>query len=274
MLEGPAQVIDHTATAKVFPVIRADEAESVFVYEDTASSRAGIVTMTKKLERGRIAIVGLGGTGSYVLDHLAKTPVAEIHLFDGDKFLQHNAFRSPGAPSAEDLERDLKKVEWFAEVYSRIRRRVVPHAVDLNESNTGELQGMDFVFLCIDKGSPKRQVVDFLLQNNIPFIDAGMGMHVEGESLAGLVRVTTAVPGESGNVIGRIPFADGANEEYAQNIQVSDLNALNAALAVIRWKKLWGFYSDSEGELSTTYMVSTNALINEVTSNEIQTNSS
>jgi hypothetical protein len=41
----------------------------------------------KKLELGKIAIIGLGGTGSYVLDLAAKTPVKEIHLFDGDKFL-------------------------------------------------------------------------------------------------------------------------------------------------------------------------------------------
>ena len=48
--------------------------------------------------------MGLGGTGSYVLDLVAKTPVWEIHLFDGDAFLQHNAFRSPGAPSLDELE--------------------------------------------------------------------------------------------------------------------------------------------------------------------------
>jgi tRNA A37 threonylcarbamoyladenosine dehydratase len=51
-----------------------------------------------------------GGTGSYVLDFVAKTPVKEIHLFDGDIFDQHNAFRAPGAPSGEELEQRLKKV--------------------------------------------------------------------------------------------------------------------------------------------------------------------
>ncbi|WP_318271316.1 ThiF family adenylyltransferase [Sphingobacterium cellulitidis] len=46
-----------------------------------------------KLERQKIAIIGLGGTGAYILDMVAKTPVKEIHLFDGDSFDQHNAFR-------------------------------------------------------------------------------------------------------------------------------------------------------------------------------------
>ena len=71
----------------------------MFLYEDTASSRADIVTINSKLKSLRIGIVGLGGTGSYVLDFVAKTPVKEIHLFDGDTFDQHNAFRAPGAAS-------------------------------------------------------------------------------------------------------------------------------------------------------------------------------
>jgi hypothetical protein len=73
--------------------------DSVFRHIDTASARAHIVAITEKLKVSKIAIVGVGGTGSYVLDHVARTPVREIDLFDRDHFLQHNAFRSPGAPS-------------------------------------------------------------------------------------------------------------------------------------------------------------------------------
>jgi molybdopterin/thiamine biosynthesis adenylyltransferase len=269
MLEGPAQIIDPTVTARTFPVVKAEAGESAFVYEDTASSRAGIVSITHKLEKGRIAIVGLGGTGSYILDHVAKTPVVEIHLFDGDTFLLHNAYRSPGAPSEEDLEKKPKKVDYFTGVYSRIKRRIVPHPYNLDEKNVGELKGMDFVFLCFD-GPSRRAVVEYLVQNTMAFIDVGMGLHIEGESLAGQARVTTATSTQSDKVMNRIPLANGENNEYDQNIQVSDLNALNAALAVIKWKKLCGFYNDSEGELSTAYVVSANTLINEAKPNEGQ----
>ena len=34
------------------------------------------------------------------------------------------------------------------------------------------------------------------------------------------------------------------DDEYATNIQIADLNALNALMAVIKWKKLSGFYQD------------------------------
>ena len=71
------------------------------------------------LEGPKIAIVGAGATGSYVLDFVAKTSVAEIHVFHHDVFLNHNAFRCPGAPSLEDLSRKQAKVDYLATVYSR-----------------------------------------------------------------------------------------------------------------------------------------------------------
>lgn len=98
ILEHPARALqpgEPTVTARTFPPVETTEEESVFLYTDSASSRAGIVRASDKLAMNKVAIVGLGGTGSYVLDLVAKTPVREIHLFDGDLFLQHNAFRHP-----------------------------------------------------------------------------------------------------------------------------------------------------------------------------------
>ncbi len=75
MLLGYAQAIDPGVTAKLFLPIPADEDESVFRYTDSASSRAQISAITDKLKLGKVAIVGLGGTGSYILDLIAKTPI-------------------------------------------------------------------------------------------------------------------------------------------------------------------------------------------------------
>jgi hypothetical protein len=43
----------------------------------------------------------------------------------------------------------------------------------------------------------------------------------------------------------------------------TDLNALNACLAVIRWKRLYGFYRDLEGEHHSLYTIDGNHLLNE-----------
>ena len=56
--------------------------------------------------------------------------------------------------------------------------------------------------------------------------------------------------------------ANGPNE-YDRNIQVAELNALNAVMAIIKWKKLWGFYVDLEREHHSTYTIDGNEFTNE-----------
>jgi len=264
IISSPAQSSDPSITARTFPIIEAAEEDSVFNYIDTASSRAGISVVTRKLDLRKIGIVGLGGTGSYVLDLVAKTPVREIHLFEGDKFSQHNAFRSPGAPSVDELRKKPQKAVFFQEQYSRIHRHIIAHDCFLTASNIDQLRGMDFVFVCLDKGTARRLVVEKLEELGIAFIDVGMGVHEVDGSLGGILRITSSTVKQRGHVRGRIPFSnDDDNNDYSQNIQVADLNALNAALAVIKWKKLYGFYRDLENEHHSTYTIDGNMLTNE-----------
>ncbi len=268
IVSGPAESLDPSVTAKNFPVVKPTADESVFRYIDTASTRARISVVTDKLAMGKVAIVGLGGTGTYVLDLIAKTPVKEIHLFDGDMFSQHNAFRSPGAPSVDVLRTKPQKVNYFADLYSKMHRYIFPHDGYLDASNVEQLRGMDFVFLCLDKGSTKRSLIEALEAIAIPFIDVGMGvyLHEKSSSLCGIVRVTASTPQQREHVHGKqcISFGDGDGaNEYQQNIQIADLNALNASLAVIKWKKLAGFYLDFEKEHHSTYTIDGNILQNE-----------
>jgi hypothetical protein len=93
-----------------------------------------------------------------------------------------------------------------------------------------------------------------------------MGLYVSDSSLGGILRVTTSTPAKRDHIEAkkRIPFADNADkDEYGQNIQIADLNALNAALAVTRWKRLRGFYLDQEQEHFSTYTIGGNDIANE-----------
>jgi hypothetical protein len=238
----------------------------VFHYIDTASSRAEITQVTRKLEIGPIGIVGLGGTGAYVLDLVAKTPVSEIRLFDGDCFSQHNAFRAPGAPSRDELEDSPKKVNYLKAIYSRMHRHIAAFDCFLTAENLEHLEGLDFVFLCLDGGVSKQAIVGKLETLGTPFIDVGMGINLVDNALYGILRVTTCTPDNREQIREkqRIPFTVGAgDDQYSKNIQIADLNAFNAALAVIRWKKLYGFYGDFEKEHFCTYTVDGNNLVNE-----------
>jgi hypothetical protein len=256
-----ARAIDANATARTYPIVRSTEEDSVFEYLDTASSRAQITIATKKLELSKVAVVGVGGTGSYVLDLVAKTPPKEIHLFDGDVMLSHNAFRAPGAASADELEAKQKKVHYLKQIYSRMRRGIVAHPYRIDEETVGELRGMDFVFLCIDASEGKRLIVEALERFGVPFTDVGMGVDLVDSSLGAILRVTTSTPGARDHFRNRVSLADsGTEDEYDRNIQVADLNCLNAALAVIKWKKLCGFYIDHEHEYHSTYTIDCNML--------------
>jgi hypothetical protein len=266
IISNPAQAINGTVTPFTYPVVVPDEEDdSLFNYIDTAATKAGIVAANRKLEGPKIAIVGTGATGSYVLDFVAKTPVAEIHLFDRDLFLNHNAFRSPGAPSLEDLSKKQMKVDYFAAIYSRMRKRVIPHNSFIDEHTIEQLKEMNFVFICIDKGTGKRLIVEHLEEWGVPFIDVGMGIQLgEDNTLGGVATVTTSTPNKRDHLRIRTAFSDGeAANEYSQNVQICEVNALNAALAVIKWKKLCGYFDDSTKEHYCAYTIRSNQLISE-----------
>ena len=155
MLESQAQALAPDVTARVYRVEEPEDEDSPFNYMDTASSRAEINMITKKLAISKVAIVGLGGTGSYVLDQVAKTPVKEIHIFDGDVFSTHNAFRAPGAPSLEELREQPLKVDHLKTIYDKMHRGIVAHGKIIDAANIELLRGMPFVFLCLDKPRPR-----------------------------------------------------------------------------------------------------------------------
>jgi uncharacterized protein DUF6791/ThiF family protein len=264
ILTGPALKLDPTVTAQVFPPDVPAENESVFNYLETASGRAGITAVTEKLKLKKVGIIGLGGTGSYVLDLISKTPIEELHLFDGDRFFNHNAFRSPGAASFDELNSSVMKVAYYKSRYSLMRRGIVEHAYYIDNNNVHELQDMDFVFVCLDRGEPKRLIINKLEEHQVPCIDVGMGLHNVDDRLTGVLRTTLSDPLQRGHFRSRVSFADGDEDnEYSRNIQIADLNALNATFAVIKYKKYLGFYHDFGNEYNSNYTVSMNSICNE-----------
>jgi hypothetical protein len=263
IISNQARAIDPGATAQTFQVIESVEDDSVFRYWDSASSRSNTLAVSAKLAMNKVAIVGLGGTGSYVLDLVAKTPVKEIHLFDGDTFRQYNAFRAPGAATAEVLDEQLTKVEYFARQYDPMRRGIFPHFGYVTEENIQDLAGFDFVFLCVDRGPVRRVISDFLRGQRIPFVDVGMEIELLPElgTLIGTCRATMCTSEKSDHFERHVPMKmDEPDDLYRSNIQVADMNALNAILAVLQWKQYCGFYQDIVRSHHLTYSVNVHSL--------------
>ncbi len=261
IISAPAKSIDPTVTEKTFKPVTGRAHETVFNYIDTNSSRASIDNINSKLQDQKIAIIGLGGTGSYILDFVAKTPVSEIHLFDGDDFDQHNAFRAPGAASLEDLEKKLKKTDYLASIYSNMHKQIIPHDYYIDDDTIDTLGNMTFVFLSIDKNSTRKIIMDYLIDAEIPFIDVGLGVNEVDGKLGGLVRTTIVTKEKTSHVPSTVPTVDNeVDDAYASNIQIADLNALNACFAVIRWKQFLGFYSDFGNEYNSVFSIDTSII--------------
>jgi hypothetical protein len=262
-ISAPARSIDGSVTARRHrPIARSQDDETPFNYVDTASSRAGIGQLAKRLASERIGIVGLGGSGSYVLDFVAKTPVAEIHLYDADPFVTHNAFRAPGAPSIDQLNERPLKVEYLAAIYRRMHRGIVDHPVAIGAANVDQLSGLTFVFVAIDDAPAKAPITDKLVELGIPFVDLGMGVELVDSRLTGIVRTTLATPGRYEHVATSIATTDAAGpDDYRSNIQIAELNALNAVGAVVLWKKFRGIYADLDDAIQSMFSIASNHIV-------------
>ena len=151
-------------------------------------------------------------------------------------------YRSPGR--VEEAEFGQKKADVYRQRYDNFRKGLSIEAKYVDPSTAKDFDGVTFAFVCVDKGSARREIFDLLMAKSIPFIDVDMGLHRRDERLAGMMR-TTYYSSEDGARVRDKQIAelqDSADNIYRTSIQIAELNALNAALAIIRYKQIRGFY--------------------------------
>lgn len=246
IISGPAIAL-HGGSPLTFRTVEKVAEDSIFKIHDTMTSRAEIAQLAAKFRSEVVAIIGLGGTGAYLLDFLAKTPVKEIRGFDLDPFHIHNAFRSPGRFADDDFNKPKSDV--YQGRYDNLRHGLKLEAKFIDASCGADFEGVTFAFVCVDKGSSRGGIFDLLIAKGIPFIDVGMGLNRKHGALSGMLRTTYYSPEDAAAVKakGFAELADRPNDEYRINIQIGELNALNAALAIIEFKRLKGFYVETPG---------------------------
>jgi len=106
-------------------------------------------------------------------------------------------------------------------------------------------------------------IISKLKEFGITFIDVGLGVNVAEENLVGTLRVTVGTSEKYDHIPNRIGIEETDDNEYATNIQIADLNAFNALLAVMKWKKLCGFYQDLKNEYNSTFVINTGQLLHD-----------
>jgi hypothetical protein len=221
---------------------KAAKQNSPLHFPDTSSANYGFNDYSGMLRGKKVAIVGLGGTGAYILDLIARTHLEQIVLFDDDKVHMHTIFRMPGF-----IPRPFgkKKVAVLAKHYAQWRLGIEAVAERVTEQNIDRLSNLDFVFISVDDGPSRRLIVDWLSSRGIPFVDCGMGLNRVLGGLNGMVRITGVDRQAYERTINTayLPTAEAKQDEYRKQGQIAELNALNAALAVVRFKQHFGLFA-------------------------------
>jgi proteasome lid subunit RPN8/RPN11 len=138
---------------------------------------------TSVLRSLRIGIVGCSGTGSWVIEQLARLGVGELVLVDPDRVEQKNLNRIV-VTCAEDAIRGRLKVE-AAE--ARIRSygtgtQVITYPVSaLTRDAADALAACDIVFGCVDSVSGRDLLNRLAVFYLIPYFDLGVQLRADGK---------------------------------------------------------------------------------------------
>lgn len=236
------------------------ESNTRFVYMDTNTYRNGTKGIEKHIEEEVVAVIGVGGSGSYLVDILAKTNIKELHLYDDDVMEVHNAFRVAGAARIGELSGGKYKVDWHEERYAAVRKDgLYVHRMKINDENLKCLNTCTTVFIAVDELAVRRKIQKACSEMGILHLSVGIGLDIEGENndqIGGNVKVETDYqadwhddqedtnPGEANEEM----KDDDIEDVYGSNIQTAELNMLGAALAITEWKAKRGVYRNERDD--------------------------
>ncbi|WP_028773678.1 tRNA cyclic N6-threonylcarbamoyladenosine(37) synthase TcdA [Shewanella waksmanii] len=133
----------------------------------------------QQFSKSHVAVVGIGGVGTWVAEALARSGIAEITLIDLDDICVTNTNRQIHALRDTIGE---SKVEVMAKRIKTINPECVVHEVEdfitttnLNEYFIGRKQQgcLDYVIDCIDAVKPKAALIAWCKRQKLPIVTVG-----------------------------------------------------------------------------------------------------
>ena len=233
-----------------------EQIETAFRFEIDGEDARDMKNWRHRARAQKIGIVGLGGVGLWILDLMSKTDVREIRIWDGDEIEGRNLVRAPGWASQDAIGKN--KAEYFGVQYGRMRKGITVHGQYWHPDEAKDsFEDLDFVFIAVDKTETRTALCENLEEKKIQFVDVGMGIELRNKRVRGSCQVFF-----SGEDPGRwrigIPTVEGAGEQDYHKLQLADLGALNAALAVGMWRRHIGQYEEEEKDWLIRYRIENN----------------
>lgn len=127
------------------------------------------------LQNARVAVVGLGGVGSMVVQDLARLGVGELLLIDSDKLDETNLSRMVTA-TAEDVKSSPTKTELAVRYATAVNKNVKCEALQDDvayEDIADKLADCDYIFLCADTMRARLVVNAVVNQHFVPAVQIG-----------------------------------------------------------------------------------------------------
>ena len=144
----------------------------------------------------RVAIVGLGGGGSHVIQQLVHLGITHFLLFDPDVVEISNLNRLVGA-TLSDVQNATKKVVVAERYIKSVNPTAVVEQFDKKWQETGApIRKADVVFGCVDTFLARQELESTTHRYFIPYLDIGMDVaKCEGQYfISG--QVVLSMPGE------------------------------------------------------------------------------
>lgn len=141
-----------------------------------------------QLSKSKVAVIGLGGVGSYASEALVRAGIGNFILIDFDKVNETNINRqlialhsTIGSLKTELIARRMKDIN------PNVNIEIVSEFLS-KENRTELLNKADFILDAIDSIGPKMGMIKDLCEMNIPFISVlGAGNRIDPE----LIEITS-----------------------------------------------------------------------------------
>jgi molybdopterin/thiamine biosynthesis adenylyltransferase len=145
----------------------------------------------------KVAVIGLGGGGSHIVQQLAHLGFRSFVLFDDDRIAQTNLNRLIGG-TLSDVHKKTLKVDIAARIIRSLHRKPIieKHAAKWATCR-GALLDCDVVFGCVDQLIPRRELEAFCRRNLIPYIDVGMDVEKTEAAHEIYGQVILSMPGHA-----------------------------------------------------------------------------
>ena len=145
----------------------------------------GLDAMRKMTCQQKVSVIGVGGVGSIIAEHLIHLGIPYVNLIDYDKLELTNMNRIVGA-CYEDAKQKRLKVECIKKHLQLINPKAVINAYPINVFDK-EIESIiaesNWIFIATDTHASRYQIQNMAFKYFVPFITGGSKIEVKGDSI-------------------------------------------------------------------------------------------